>query len=115
MSSRSPIALFLSLAVVLSANAFADNWPAWRGPLGTGICEEKNLPTTWSKTENVKWRVALPEPGNSTPIVWNDRIFLTVNCSVAMFDKHIGTIRILSNILSNHFVANVITVRQTLG
>jgi outer membrane protein assembly factor BamB len=75
MNRRSPFALLLSLA--LSANTFAANWPAWRGPLGTGICEEKNLPTTWSKTENVKWRVALPEPGNSTPIVWKDRIFLT--------------------------------------
>jgi outer membrane protein assembly factor BamB len=55
----------------------AANWPAWRGPLGNGVCEEKNLPTRWSATENVKWRVALPEPGNSTPIVWGDRIFLT--------------------------------------
>ncbi|MGB8167479.1 MAG: PQQ-binding-like beta-propeller repeat protein [Chthoniobacteraceae bacterium] len=77
MNRRSPFALLLSLAVVLSSHAFAANWPAWRGPLGTGLCEEKNLPTTWSKTENVKWRVALPEPGNSTPIVWNDRIFVT--------------------------------------
>jgi outer membrane protein assembly factor BamB len=65
--------LFLSLA----NPAFTANWPAWRGPLGTGISEEKNLPTTWSKTEAVKWRVALPERGNSTPIVWGDRVFLT--------------------------------------
>ncbi|MBI4663481.1 MAG: PQQ-like beta-propeller repeat protein [Verrucomicrobia bacterium] len=55
----------------------ADNWPAWRGPLGTGISEEKNLALKWSPTENVKWRVALPEPGNSTPIVWDDRVFVT--------------------------------------
>lgn len=53
------------------------NWPAWRGPLGDGVCEEKNLPTHWSDAENVKWRAPLPEPGNSTPIVWGDRIFLT--------------------------------------
>ncbi len=65
-----------ALATLL-ATTHAANWPAWRGPLGTGISEEKDLPEKWSKTENVKWRVALPEPGNSTPIVWNDRVFLT--------------------------------------
>jgi outer membrane protein assembly factor BamB len=67
------LATFTLLAVV----AQAANWPAWRGPLGTGITEEKSLPTKWSTNENVKWRVALPEPGNSTPIVWGERIFLT--------------------------------------
>lgn len=68
------IGLFL-LAGALLLNAA--NWPAWRGPLGTGICEETNLPIRWSKNENIKWRVSLPERGNSTPIVWNDRVFLT--------------------------------------
>lgn len=69
-----PVFAALSLA---SLSVTAANWPAWRGPLGTGVTEEKNLPTKWSATENVKWRVPLPEPGNSTPIVWGDRIFLT--------------------------------------
>jgi len=55
----------------------AGNWPAWRGPLGAGISEEKNLPAKWSTTENVKWRIELPAPGNSTPIVWNERVFVT--------------------------------------
>lgn len=78
MHSRSPSALLTALLLlVLVAGAPAANWPAWRGSFGTGICEEKNLPTTWSKTENVKWRVPLPAPGNSTPVVWNDRVFVT--------------------------------------
>ena len=55
----------------------AENWPAWRGPLGTGVCAEKNLPTEWSATKNVKWKVALPERGNSSPVVWGDRVFVT--------------------------------------
>jgi outer membrane protein assembly factor BamB len=70
----------ISLALLCLFGAMAShaaNWPAWRGPLGNGVCEEKNLPTHWSATENVKWRVELPEPGNSTPIVWGDRVFLT--------------------------------------
>ena len=57
--------------------ALADSWPAWRGPLGTGISHERNLPVRWSSTNNVKWRVPLPEPGNSTPVVWENRIFVT--------------------------------------
>ena len=69
--------LFTVALAALAISAHSANWPAWRGPLGTGICEEKNLPEKWSATENVKWRVALPEPGNSTPIVWGDRVFVT--------------------------------------
>jgi len=54
-----------------------DNWPAWRGPHGTGISEEKGLPVQWSRNKNVRWKVDLPEPCNSTPITWNGKIFLT--------------------------------------
>lgn len=70
----------LALLVGLCAgNSFvrADNWPAWRGPDANGISRETNLPLTWSPEENVRWKVALPGPGNSTPIIWGDRIYLT--------------------------------------
>lgn len=60
-----------------TATAFADNWPAWRGPHGDGGSTERNLPLKWSTTENVRWKVALPEAGNSTPIVWGDHVFIT--------------------------------------
>jgi outer membrane protein assembly factor BamB len=56
--------------------AAAEDWPGWRGPRGDGTSLEKNLPTTWSATENVRWKVKLPSPGNSSPIVWGDRVFL---------------------------------------
>ena len=68
---------FLLLSFLASGSLPAANWPAWRGPTGDGVCTEKNLPTHWSKTENVRWRVPLPEGGNSTPIVWGDRVFVT--------------------------------------
>ncbi|MDE2715080.1 MAG: PQQ-binding-like beta-propeller repeat protein [Verrucomicrobiota bacterium] len=55
----------------------ADNWPAWRGPLGTGICAEKNFPTKWAVNQNIKWRVSLPERGNSSPVVWGNQVFIT--------------------------------------
>jgi outer membrane protein assembly factor BamB len=59
------------------SSAFAENWPNWRGPQNLGISGESNLPLTWSPTENIAWKLKLPERGNSTPIVWGDRIFLT--------------------------------------
>src|SRR5262249_23458247 len=55
----------------------ADDWPGWRGPTGQGTSAEKDLPLKWDRTTNVRWKVALPAPGNSTPIVWGDRVFLT--------------------------------------
>jgi outer membrane protein assembly factor BamB len=42
-----------------------------------GISAESNLPLGWSPTENIVWKTKLPQRGNSTPIVWDDRIFLT--------------------------------------
>src|SRR5688572_13069324 len=69
------LALYSILLLPLAVGA--GNWPAWRGPAGNGIAEENGLPTKWSATENVRWKVELPEPGNSTPVVWGDRIFIT--------------------------------------
>src|SRR5437868_3171071 len=65
------------LAAVFTAQLHAANWPAWRGPMGDGVTTETHLPLTWSATENVRWKVGLPERGNSTPIVWGTRIFVT--------------------------------------
>src|SRR5437660_360954 len=64
-------------ALAVSSVASGDNWPQWRGPAGTGVSAEKNLPLHWGTNENVRWRVPLPERGNSTPIVWGKRVFLT--------------------------------------
>lgn len=71
--------ILLSLAIVLSIAAAvqAQEWPAWRGPTGQGFCPEKGLPLTWSEKENVKWKVPLENQGNSTPVIWGDKIFLT--------------------------------------
>ncbi|HEY2412690.1 MAG TPA: PQQ-binding-like beta-propeller repeat protein [Pirellulaceae bacterium] len=67
--------MFFVLLVATSATA-AD-WPQWRGPLGTGQCDEKTAPLTWSPTEHIKWKVALDGPGNSTPIVIGEQVFIT--------------------------------------
>lgn len=54
-----------------------DSWTSWRGPLGTGEAPEANPPITWSETENIKWKAAIPGKGHSTPVVWDKLIFLT--------------------------------------
>jgi outer membrane protein assembly factor BamB len=53
------------------------DWPQFRGPEGTGVAPDGKPPTTWNKTDGVKWRTTLPGPGSSTPIVSGDRVFVT--------------------------------------
>ena len=62
---------------MLQVGLQAANWPAWRGPEGNGTCHETDLPLHWSADHNVRWQAPLPERGNSTPVVWGNRVFLT--------------------------------------
>jgi outer membrane protein assembly factor BamB len=72
------ITVISTLLFINSAGAFAGtSWPQWRGPSGQGISEEKNLPTTWSPTKNIKWKTQITGRGHSSPIVWGNKIFLT--------------------------------------
>jgi outer membrane protein assembly factor BamB len=52
-------------------------WPRWRGPSGQGYVAPGRYANTWTPERNVKWRVAVPGAGNSSPIVWGDRLYLT--------------------------------------
>jgi outer membrane protein assembly factor BamB len=67
----------LLIGLVCGGAALADNWPTWRGPDGQGHSAEKDLPLRWSTTENVRWKTPLPDEGNSSPVVWSNRVFLT--------------------------------------
>ncbi len=63
-----------------SVGAFAasdgEYWPAWRGPDYTGVSPKGNPPVTWSKSENVKWKIKLTGDGsNSSPVIWGNKIF----------------------------------------
>lgn len=72
------LAAGLATAVVAPvAPAQAENWPNWRGPNFDGSSSTTNLPTTFSKTENVRWMIDLPGDAASTPVVWDDRVFVT--------------------------------------
>jgi outer membrane protein assembly factor BamB len=80
------------------------NWPQWRGPEMNGTAEATNLPVRWSATENITWKLELPDFSGSTPIIWNDHIFLNVaegtelhlvavdrTKGVQLWKKHLGT------------------------
>jgi outer membrane protein assembly factor BamB len=71
-------AIVLISLVAASSALSAENWPQWRGPALNGLSAEKNLPVSWSRTENITWKLALPAWSGSTPIVWGERIFLNV-------------------------------------
>ncbi|MFY9572770.1 MAG: PQQ-binding-like beta-propeller repeat protein [Blastocatellia bacterium] len=73
------LAFYNSQAPLIGAAGDEPNWPQWRGPGGSGVSTEKNLPTEWSETKNVQWRTAIPGRGHSSPIIWGKKIFLTTS------------------------------------
>jgi len=85
-----------TVVILLPSTGFAENWPGFRGPTGQGISTERNLPVTWSLSENLAWRVEVPGIGWSSPIVWEDRVFVTsttpdgASCHVVCIDVDRG-------------------------
>ncbi len=67
----------LLLGHVQGRSAWAENWPQWRGPFNNGLSEEIGIPTEFSPQTNLVWRLALPGQAGATPVVWDDRIFMT--------------------------------------
>ena len=81
----------------LAFSAKAGNWPSWRGDVaGSGIVRGEKIPLEWGTKKNVRWRVPLPDRGNSSPIVWGDKVFITQSTdddkrrTVMCFDKRTG-------------------------
>src|SRR5262245_4041733 len=71
-------ALPIVAAMAASSIVVSANWPAWRGPTGDGVSPETNLPVSWSPTQNIAWKLALPQWSGATPVIWGDTIFLNV-------------------------------------
>ncbi len=63
-------------AIASQPIGFEKNWHHWRGPHATGAAAEANPPATWSETENIRWKVAIPGTGHASPIIWEDKIFI---------------------------------------
>ena len=74
-----PHLLALISVVFLAAACQAENWPGWRGPRGDGTSLETDVPLHWdgASNNNIAWRTRIPGRAHSSPIVWEDRIFVT--------------------------------------
>lgn len=69
--------LIVLVTLVWSTPVPAQNWSQWRGDRLDGVSSELFLPTEWSPTKNVAWKLPMPGPAGSTPVIWGDHIFLT--------------------------------------
>lgn len=67
----------LALVVLLLAAVAGADWPRFRGPTGDGASADRALPVRWGPEKNVVWKVKLPGPGSSSPVIWQDRVFVT--------------------------------------
>lgn len=75
---RTRILFTLTLFVVTTFSLVrGDDWPQFRGPNGSATSTEDNLPTRWSTTKNIAWKVKLPGYGWSCPVIWGDKVFIT--------------------------------------
>ncbi len=73
------ILLFLSLRNIQAQTPYNQQWPSFRGPWACGYLENTKSPTTWNaeNNENMKWETAIPGLGHSSPVIWNDYLFVT--------------------------------------
>lgn len=80
MKQRFAICLGATLAITVSAIGdarAADEWPQFRGPQANGHADSAKLPLTWSESENVAWKTAVPGTGHSSPVISGDQIWVT--------------------------------------
>ncbi|WP_206028557.1 outer membrane protein assembly factor BamB family protein [Thalassoroseus pseudoceratinae] len=71
------LGLFCLSLVVLGQSVSAENWSAFRGPRGDGITPATGVPVEWSETKNIVWKQAIHGRGWSSPVIWDDQIWLT--------------------------------------
>lgn len=83
---RSLIVICLSATPVV-----AENWHQWRGPKNDGHSSEKGLPAEFGADKNVVWKYKTPGPGESTPCIWDDKIFFTSTAGDDIFLLCVGT------------------------
>jgi outer membrane protein assembly factor BamB len=90
--------LFL-FGLALDAGVFAaENWPQYRGPGGDGRSDARSLPLRWSETNGVKWKTAIHGRAWSSPVIWDDQVWLTTASEdgrelfAVCVDRHSGKI-----------------------
>ncbi len=78
-SHQSPVTSHDSATAFPSWKEVTDNFPSFRGPGGIGVTERTGIPTSWDgkSGKNVKWKTPIPLPGYNSPVIWNDKLFLS--------------------------------------
>ena len=74
---RSSIAMLVTVLGLAALPSWAADWTRFRGPNGSGLAPDADVPATWSDTQNLQWKTALPGRGSSSPIVCGERVFVT--------------------------------------
>ncbi len=85
---------FLLFAILTSTSTAAD-WPSFRGPNGDGIATTGEPPTEWDNSTNIVWKKELPGAGTSSPIIWNERIYLTAHTGYGVSPQEKGEMEAL--------------------
>jgi outer membrane protein assembly factor BamB len=107
-------AVFGLIVSPVSADPAAQNqrWTQWRGPSGQGYFDDARVPLTWSPTQNLLWKTALPGAGNSTPAIWGDRIFLT-SASAKGEERYVLCVKTTGEILWKQTAAKGVAPSRT--
>jgi len=77
MTKKEALLLILTAMLLPAGRTSAGDWPHWRGPYLNGSSDEKNLPATWTKTENIAWTASLPGYGSATPVIAKGKVFVS--------------------------------------
>ena len=93
-------------AWVLTWTACTADWPHWRGPFFNGSTSETNLAAKWSRTEQVAWSLELPGPSAATPIVWDNRVFISSTDAAARTLLALAVDRLSGKIVWQHKIAD---------
>ncbi|MFN0129006.1 MAG: PQQ-binding-like beta-propeller repeat protein [Verrucomicrobiales bacterium] len=89
----------LAVALAIAPQLFAENWPCFRGPSRQGVTTATGVPTRWSSSENIRWKTPIAGDAHSSPIVWENNIFLTTatdggrSCRVVCVDAGTGAMK----------------------
>lgn len=92
------VSIAVAFALLAATGVRAENWPCFRGPTRQGNSTESGIPIEWNATKNIAWKTSIPGEGWSSPIVWNDRVFLTsatddgTGCHVLALDRNTGNV-----------------------
>ena len=87
---RSLVVVLVVVGALGTAMSAEDRWPQFRGPGARGVSAEAGLPTSWSTTENVAWVTDIPGLGWSSPIVWDETVYVTSVVSSEPVEQPIG-------------------------